>query len=202
LKRVPTGVDGILSVSPYYNKPTQKGIIEHFKYISTCTHLPIILYNVPGRTGSNMLAETTLELAKISNVVAMKEASGNMEQIMELIRLRPEGFGILSGDDALTMPLIAAGADGVISVVANALPEKFSKMVHASQAEALATARKEHYDLLPITKMFFEEGNPGGVKVALSVRGIMDETMRLPLMPVSDGLRARITAETKKLTTN
>jgi 4-hydroxy-tetrahydrodipicolinate synthase len=202
LKRVPAGVDGILSVSPYYNKPTQKGIIEHFKFISTCTHLPIILYNVPGRTGSNMLAETTLELAKISNVVAMKEASGNMEQIMELIRLRPEGFGILSGDDALTMPLIAAGADGVISVVANALPEKFSKMVHASQAEALATARKEHYDLLPITKMFFEEGNPGGVKVALSVRGIMDETMRLPLMPVSDGLRARITAETKKLTAN
>ncbi len=202
LKKVPAGVDGILSVSPYYNKPTQKGILEHFKYISTCTHLPIILYNVPGRTGSNMLAETTLELAKISNVVAMKEASGNMEQIMELIRLRPEGFGILSGDDAITMPLIAAGADGVISVVANALPEKFSKMVHASQAEELATARKEHYDLLPITKMFFEEGNPGGVKVALSVRGIMDETMRLPLMPVSDGLRARITAETKKLTAN
>jgi len=202
LKKVPEGVDGILSVSPYYNKPTQKGILEHFKYISKCTHLPIILYNVPGRTGSNMLAETTLELAKISNVVAMKEASGNMEQIMELIRLRPEGFGILSGDDAITMPLIAAGADGVISVVANALPEKFSKMVHASQAEELATARKEHYDLLPITKMFFEEGNPGGVKVALSVRGIMDETMRLPLMPVSDGLRARITDETKKLTAN
>lgn len=202
LKKVPAGVDGILSVSPYYNKPTQKGILEHFKYISTCTHLPIILYNVPGRTGSNMLAETTLELAKISNIVAMKEASGNMEQIMELIRLRPEGFGILSGDDAITMPLIAAGADGVISVVANALPEKFSKMVHASQAEELATARKEHYDLLPITKMFFEEGNPGGVKVALSVRGIMDETMRLPLMPVSEGLRARITAETKKLTAN
>lgn len=202
LKKVPAGVDGILSVSPYYNKPTQKGIIEHFRYISTCTHLPIILYNVPGRTGSNMFAETTLELAKISNVVAMKEASGKMEQIMELIRLRPEGFGILSGDDALTMPLIAAGADGVISVVANALPEKFSKMVHASQAEELATARKEHYDLLPITKMFFEEGNPGGVKVALSVRGIMDETMRLPLMPVSDGLRARITIETKKLTAN
>lgn len=202
LKKVPAGVDGILSVSPYYNKPTQKGIIEHFKYISSCTHLPIILYNVPGRTGSNMLAETTLELAKISNVVAMKEASGNMEQIMELIRLRPEGFGILSGDDSITMPLIAAGADGVISVVANALPEKFSKMVHASQAEELATARKEHYDLLPITKMFFEEGNPGGVKVALAVRGIMDETMRLPLMPVSDGLRTRITAETKRLTAN
>lgn len=199
LKKVPAGVDGILSVSPYYNKPTQKGIIEHFKHISSCTDLPIILYNVPGRTGSNMLPETTIELAKISNIVAMKEASGNMEQIMELIRLRPEGFGVLSGDDALTMPLIAAGADGVISVVANAFPEKFSKMVHASQKGDLVNARKEHYDLLSVTKMFFEEGNPGGVKVAMNVREIMDENMRLPLMPVSDELRNRITIETKKL---
>lgn len=199
LKKVPAGVDGILSVSPYYNKPIQSGIIAHYKYISSCTDLPIILYNVPGRTGSNMLPETTLELAKISNIVAMKEASGNMEQIMELIRLRPEGFGILSGDDALTMPLIAAGAHGVISVVANAFPEKFSKMVHASLAGDLAIARKEHYDLLPITKMFFEEGNPGGVKVALNVRGIMQENMRLPLMPVSTNLRNRITTETNSL---
>ncbi len=199
LKKVPAGVDGILSVSPYYNKPIQSGIIAHYKYISSCTDLPIILYNVPGRTGSNMLPETTLELAKISNIVAMKEASGNMEQIMEVIRLRPEGFGILSGDDALTMPLIAAGAHGVISVVANAFPEKFSKMVHASLAGDLAIARKEHYDLLPITKMFFEEGNPGGVKVALNVRGIMQENMRLPLMPVSTNLRNRITTETNSL---
>ncbi|MEY3437936.1 MAG: hypothetical protein RL265_521 [Bacteroidota bacterium] len=199
LKKVPAGVDGILSVSPYYNKPIQSGIVAHYTYISSCTDLPIILYNVPGRTGSNMLPETTLELAKIPNIVAMKEASGNMEQIMELIRLRPEGFGILSGDDALTMPLIAAGADGVISVVANAFPEKFSNMVHASLAGNLAEARKEHYDLLPITKMFFEEGNPGGVKVALNVRGIMQENMRLPLMPVSNNLRTRITDETKSL---
>jgi 4-hydroxy-tetrahydrodipicolinate synthase len=199
LKKVPSGVDGILSVSPYYNKPIQKGIIEHYKYIASCTKLPIILYNVPGRTGSNVLPETTLELAKIPNIVAMKEASGNMEQIMELIRLRPEGFGILSGDDALTMPLIAAGADGVISVVANSFPEKFSKMVHASQHGDLVNARKEHYDLFSITKMFFEEGNPGGVKVALKVRGIMEETMRLPLMPVSDQLRARISEETIEL---
>jgi 4-hydroxy-tetrahydrodipicolinate synthase len=199
LKKVPSGVDGILSVSPYYNKPIQKGIIEHYKYIAKCTPLPIILYNVPGRTGSNMTPETTLELAKIDNLVAMKEASGSMEQIMEIIRLKPEGFGLLSGDDAITMPLIAAGADGVISVVANAFPEKFSKMVHASLAGDLATARKEHYDLLPVTKMFFEEGNPGGVKVAMKVRGIMDETMRLPLYPVSDGLRSRIIAETTKL---
>jgi 4-hydroxy-tetrahydrodipicolinate synthase len=199
LKKVPAGVDGILSVSPYYNKPIQKGIIEHYTYLASCTDLPIILYNVPGRTGSNVLPETTLALAEIPNIVAMKEASGNMEQIMEIIRLKKPGFGLLSGDDAITMPLIAAGADGVISVVANAFPEKFSKMVHASMEGDLNTARKEHYDLLPITKMFFEEGNPGGVKVALAVRGIMEENMRLPLYPVSDGLRARITSETKNL---
>jgi 4-hydroxy-tetrahydrodipicolinate synthase len=199
LKKVPAGVDGILSVSPYYNKPIQKGIIEHYTYLASCTDLPIILYNVPGRTGSNVLPETTLALAEIPNIVAMKEASGNMEQIMEIIRLKKPGFGLLSGDDAITMPLIAAGADGVISVVANAFPEKFSKMVHASMEGDLNTARKEHYDLLPITKMFFEEGNPGGVKVALVAREIMEENMRLPLYPVSDGLRARITNETNLL---
>jgi 4-hydroxy-tetrahydrodipicolinate synthase len=199
LKKLPAGVDGILSVSPYYNKPIQKGIVEHYKYLASCTDLPIILYNVPGRTGSNVLPETTLALAEIPNIVAMKEASGNMEQIMEIIRLKKSGFGLLSGDDAITMPLIAAGADGVISVVANAFPEKFSKMVHSSLRGDLDTARKEHYDLLPVTKMFFEEGNPGGVKVALNTRGIMDETMRLPLFPVSENLRNRITSETKTL---
>jgi 4-hydroxy-tetrahydrodipicolinate synthase len=199
LKKVPAGVDGILSVSPYYNKPIQKGIIEHYKYIASCTDLPIILYNVPGRTGSNVLPETTIALAEISNIVAMKEASGSMEQIMEIIRLRKPDFGVLSGDDAITMPLIAAGADGGISVVANAFPEKFSAMVHASMEGDLDTARKEHYDLLPITKMFFEEGNPGGVKVALAVREIMEENMRLPLFPISDGLKSRITLETNNL---
>ena len=199
LKKVPAGVDGILSVSPYYNKPIQKGIIEHYKYIASCTDLPIILYNVPGRTGSNVLPETTITLAEIPNIVAMKEASGSMEQIMEIIRLRKPDFGVLSGDDAITMPLIAAGADGVISVVANAFPEKFSKMVHASIEGDLDTARKEHYDLLPITKMFFEEGNPGGVKVALAVRGIMEENMRMPLYPVSDGLRDRIIVESREI---
>jgi len=193
------GVDGILSVSPYYNKPTQKGIIEHFKYISSCTELPIILYNVPGRTGSNILAETTLTLAEIPNIVAIKEASGNMDQIMEIIRLRKPSFGVISGDDAITMPLIAAGADGVISVVANALPEKFSRMVHAAMNGDLDSARKEHYDLLAITRMFFEEGNPGGVKVALAHRKIMNEFMRLPLIPVSDALRKRIQKETELL---
>jgi 4-hydroxy-tetrahydrodipicolinate synthase len=199
LKKVPSGVDGILSVSPYYNKPTQQGIIEHFKYLASCTSLPIILYNVPGRTGSNMLPSTTLKLAEISNLVAVKEASGNMEQIMEIIRLKPDGFGVLSGDDALTMPLIAAGADGVISVVANAFPKLFSEMVHASIDEKLPQARKAHYRLLNITKMFFEEGNPGGVKVSLAAQEIMEETMRLPLFPVSDTLRNRIQLETKSI---
>ena len=195
-------VDGILSVSPYYNKPTQNGIIEHFKYISSCTELPIILYNVPSRTGSNILAETTLALAEIPNIVAIKEASGNMDQIMEIIRLRKPDFGVISGDDAITMPLIATGADGVISVVANAFPEKFSKMVHASINGDLDSARKEHYDLLEITRMFFEEGNPGGVKVALSKRNIIQEFMRLPLIPVSEKLRERILKQTDVILKN
>ena len=198
-KKIPAGVDGILSVSPYYNKPTQQGIIQHFTYLSSCTDLPIILYNVPGRTGSNMAPSTTLKLAELTNVVAVKEASGNMEQIMEIIRLRPAGFGVLSGDDALTMPLIAAGADGVISVVANAFPKLFGDMVHASMEESLPGARKAHYELMHVTKLFFEEGNPGGVKVSLAVQGIMNETMRLPLVPVSDELRNRIQAETKRI---
>ena len=199
LKQVPQGVDGILSVSPYYNKPTQRGIIEHYTYLSKCTDLPIIIYNVPGRTGSNVLPETTLALAQLDNMVAVKEASGNMEQIMDIIRQRKASFGVLSGDDNLTMPLIAAGADGVISVVANAFPELFSTMVNASIKGDLLIARAAHYELFSITKMFFEEGNPGGVKVALAARGIMDEYMRLPLMPVSDDLRNRIISETNRL---
>ena len=199
LKQLPQGVDGILSVSPYYNKPTQRGIIEHYTYLSKCTDLPIIIYNVPGRTGSNVLPETTLALSQLDNMVAVKEASGNMEQIMDIIRQRKASFGVLSGDDNLTMPLIAAGADGVISVVANAFPELFSTMVNASIKGDLLPARAAHYELFSITKMFFEEGNPGGVKVALAARGIMDEYMRLPLMPVSDNLRNRIISETKRL---
>jgi 4-hydroxy-tetrahydrodipicolinate synthase len=199
LKQVPEGVDGILSVSPYYNKPTQAGIVKHFEYLATCTDLPIILYNVPGRTGSNMSPETSLELSKIENIVAVKEASGNMEQIMEVIRQRSGEFGVLSGDDNLTMPLIAAGADGVISVVANAFPELFSTMVHAAMEDDLITARKAHYELFSITKMFFEEGNPGGVKIALAQRGIMEPFMRMPLHPVSDNLAARIQKETSRI---
>lgn len=202
LKQVPQGVDGILSVSPYYNKPTQKGIIEHFKYIASCTDLPIILYNVPGRTSSNMSVDTTLELAKISNIVAIKEASGNIEQIMDLLRLKPEGFGVISGDDPITFPLLTMGADGVISVVANALPETFSEMVHAGMNGDYVKAKTIHFDLIPITKYFFEEGNPAGVKVALKVRNICSTNLRLPLVEVSENLYNRIESETKRIINN
>lgn len=197
--KIPAGVDGILSVAPYYNKPIQRGFVAHYIAIAQATDLPIIMYNVPGRTGSNMLAETTLELAEVKNIVAMKEASGNMEQIMEIIRCKPADFLVLSGDDALTMPLIAAGADGVISVVANSFPKQFSQMVAASLNGDLATARKLHYDLLPITKLFFTEGNPGGVKIALEELGWMAPHMRLPLVQVSDSLRTAIQQATRKL---
>lgn len=199
LKKVPAGVDGILSVSPYYNKPTQQGIIEHYKYITACTELPIILYNVPGRTGSNVLPATTIELAKLPNIVAVKEASGSMEQIMEIIRLCPEGFEVLSGDDAITLPLIASGAVGVISVVNNAFPELFNQMVHEALDGNYTEARKKHLNLLPVTKMLFEEGNPGGVKIALETRGIIAGHLRLPLVPVSDSLKQRIATETNRL---
>lgn len=197
--KIPAGVDGILSVAPYYNKPIQRGFVAHYKAIAQATDLPIIMYNVPGRTGSNMLADTTLELAEVKNIVAMKEASGNMEQIMEIIRCKPTDFLVLSGDDALTMPLIAAGADGVISVVANSFPKQFSQMVAASLNGDLATARKLHYDLLPITKLFFTEGNPGGVKIALEELGWMAPHMRLPLVQVSDSLKSAIQQATRKL---
>jgi 4-hydroxy-tetrahydrodipicolinate synthase len=192
-------VSGILSVSPYYNKPIQKGIVAHYKMLADFTDLPIILYNVPGRTGSNVLAETTLELAEIDNIVAMKEASGNMEQIMEIVQHKPTGFDVLSGDDALTVPMISVGAAGVISVVSNALPEKFCAMVeHALQGD-FKSASALHYELFQITKLFFAEGNPGGVKEALKYRGVCENYMRLPLVNVSEGLRVAINNALGKL---
>lgn len=199
LRSLPHGIDGILSVSPYYNKPTQKGIVEHYKFIAEATELPIILYNVPGRTGSNMSAATTLELAKIPNIVAMKEASGDLGQIMEIVRNMPDGFSVLSGDDALTLPMISTGVEGVISVVANAFPKKFSSMVNDALNGDFEGARINHYDLLPVTDMFFAEGNPGGVKVSLEAQGLMKATMRRPLYPVSEGLATKIKEETKRL---
>jgi 4-hydroxy-tetrahydrodipicolinate synthase len=193
------GVDGLLSVSPYYNKPSQEGIYQHFKRVSEATDKDIILYNVPGRTSSNMLPETTLRLTEFKNIVAVKEASGNMEQIMSIIQHAPEGFDVLSGDDALTVPLISVGAKGVISVVANALPERFSKMVNAALKDDWSTAREQHYALLEITKLFFAQGNPAGVKSALKERGIMDAYLRLPLVNVTPELDSDIAHAMREL---
>lgn len=180
------GVSGILSASPYYNKPTQEGIYQHYKKLSEASPLPIIVYNVPGRTGSNISPETTLRLANdFDNIVAVKEASGNMEQIMYIVEHKPAGFEVLSGDDAITLPLIAAGVDGVISVVGNAFPKEFGSMVHKALNEEISIARVLHYRLLEITKTLFVEGNPGGVKEVLQFMDICSNHMRLPLVPVS-----------------
>lgn len=192
-------VDGILSVSPYYNKPTQAGIVKHFEILADNTDLPIILYNVPGRTASNISAESVLRLAEIKNIVSVKEASGDMSQIMEIIRNAPKDFSILSGDDPLTLPMIASGAHGVISVVANALPEMFSKMIDLCMEEDFKKARKLHLKMLPITSMFFQEGNPAGVKAALEYRDICSQQIRMPLLPVSKELEKSIVKQMKKL---
>lgn len=186
---------GILSVSPYYNKPTQEGIYQHYKTFAKECPLPVILYNVPGRTGSNILAETTLRLARdVENIIGVKEASGNMEQIMQIIHHRPEGFLVLSGDDAITLPLIAAGADGVISVVANAYPYEFSEMVRLAAREQLTEARKYHYALLNIIQYLFVEGNPAGIKAVMHQLGLCENSLRLPLTPVSEQLYKKISS--------
>ncbi len=199
LKNLPEGIDGILSVSPYYNKPTQAGIFEHYKYLASCTDLPIILYNVPGRTGSNVSADTTLKLATIDNIVAMKEASGDLSQIMDIVLNKPEGFDVLSGDDAIVVPLMSVGVAGVISVSANSYPKLFCNMVHAAQENDFTLAKELHYELHEVTKMLFAEGNPGGVKVALEKLGIMGATMRMPLQAVSEELKKKIEKETERL---
>lgn len=191
-----TGVDAILSVSPYYNKPTQEGIYQHFKLISEHSPLPIILYNVPGRTGSNVSAETTLRIAHdFKNVVAVKEASGDLEQVMAIIKNRPEGFLVLSGEDNLTLPIIAAGGDGVISVSGQAFPAVFTEMIRQSLAGDFSKARSLHYRLFTVTQLLFAEGNPGGVKAALDLLEVIPPYMRQPLWPISHSLRSAIEAE-------
>lgn len=188
-----SGVDGILSVSPYYNKPTQEGIYQHYRAIAQASLLPIILYNVPGRTGSNMAAETTLRLARdFENIVAVKEASGNLDQIGTILKHRPDDFLVISGDDALTLPILAMGGDGVISVVGNALPQEFARLVHSAMKDDMATARQEHLRLIEVIAMLFAEGNPGGIKEVLKVLGICEDHMRLPLVNVSEGTAKRI----------
>ncbi|MGB0930037.1 MAG: 4-hydroxy-tetrahydrodipicolinate synthase [Chitinophagales bacterium] len=196
------GVDAILSVSPAYSKPTQEGIFQHYKAIAAVSPRPIILYNVPSRTGSNMTASTTLRLAaECLNVVAMKEASGNLVQCMEIVNKNPRknDFWVVSGDDIITLPMIGFGIDGVISVIANATPKAFSEMVHAALKGDFVTARKRHFQLMELTQLIFAENNPGGVKAALSVLGICEENFRLPVVPVSRELKEKIEVAVGKL---
>ncbi len=186
-------VAAILSVSPYYNKPTQEGIYQHFKAISDSFDHPVILYNVPGRTRSNMTAETTLRLAtECDNIVAVKEASGDLDQMGSIIKGRPDGFLVLSGDDNLVLPQMAIGADGVISVVANAFPDPFSEMVHLAGEGRIADARNFYYLLHDIIPLLFVEGNPAGVKAALNMLGICEEYLRLPLVELSSSTREQL----------
>lgn len=194
------GVSAILSVSPYYNKPTQAGIYHHYKALAENSPLPIILYNVPGRTASNISAETTLRLARdFSNIIAIKEASGNMEQIMEILKDKPEGFEVVSGDDNLTFPMMTLGAVGVISVSAQAVPKIFTNMVQQLLAGNYQEAQNAHYQLFNLTKMLFAEGNPGGVKAALKVQSICEDYLRLPLYPISNDLYMKIEIEIKRI---
>ena len=197
---LPLGISGVLSVSPYYNKPTQEGIYRHFIHISAATDLPIILYNVPGRTGSNMAAETTLRIAhEVLHAVAIKEASGNLEQAMTIVLGAPEGFDVLSGDDNLTLPLVACGAHGVISVSGQAFPKTFSQMVRDARAGRMEAARDGHYAMLNFTQQLFAEGNPGGIKSALAHLGIIHPALRLPLWPVSPQLDEALAQSVRKL---
>jgi 4-hydroxy-tetrahydrodipicolinate synthase len=179
------GVDAILSVSPYYNKPTQEGIYQHYKAIAQVSLRPIILYNVPGRTGSNMSADTTLRLARdFKNIIAIKEASANLDQMGRILKHRPKDFMLISGDDALTLPIIAMGGEGVISVVGNALPAEFARLVHAAMKGDMAAARKEHLRLIELISLLFVEGNPGGIKEVMKALGLCGNHLRLPLVPV------------------
>ncbi len=187
------GISGILSVCPYYNKPSQKGIYLHYKNISDVSPLPIIIYNIPGRTGVKISVETTLKIAnEMPNVVATKEASGDMMQAMELISQRPQGFSVISGEDALTLPMLAMGADGVISVAANAFPNEMATMVGAALKGDMKTALKNHYDLLPLMQALFEEGNPTGVKAAMEILELANPNVRLPLVKASKNLSNKI----------
>lgn len=195
-----SGINGILSVAPYYNKPTQAGLYNHYKAIAEASPVPIILYNVPGRTSVNISAETTLKLANdFENIQAIKEASGDFAQIMQIIKNKPTGFQIISGDDPLTMPMISAGASGVISVTANAFPKEFSQMVKFALQGHFQKSRELHYKLLDFTESLFLEGNPGGIKAALDILGICKQNLRNPLAPVSQETYNTIKAKLKEV---
>lgn len=188
-----TGVDGILSVAPYYNKPGQRGLFEHFKAIASCCPLPVIIYNVPGRTSSNISSETCLALAhEFDNIVAVKEASGDMAQIMRIIKGKPENFLVISGDDMLTIPVIASGGAGVISVLANSYPAECSELVNYALKNNLKAAREIQFRFLEIIELLFADGNPSGIKAFMSLMNLCNNNLRLPLVPVSKPVFARI----------
>ena len=188
------GADAVLSVAPYYNKPTQEGLYAHFRAVAeSVSGLPVVIYNVPGRTSSNISAQTTLRLARdVENIVAVKEASGNLSQIMEILRERPEGFRVISGDDSLTLALIALGGDGLISVASNEAPAFMSRLVDLALDGKWDEARKLHYRLLPLMEVNFIESSPGPVKAALAMMGLIEENFRLPLVPIQQKSRERL----------
>ncbi|HWS56644.1 MAG TPA: 4-hydroxy-tetrahydrodipicolinate synthase [Pyrinomonadaceae bacterium] len=188
------GADAVLVVAPYYNKPTQEGLYQHFRAVAEAVEgLPVVLYNVPGRTSSNILPATVLRLARdCANVVAVKEASGSLAQIMEILRARPAGFLVLSGDDAMTLAMLALGGDGLISVASNEAPAPLARMVEAALAGRLEEARELHYKLLPLMDVNFVETSPGPVKAAMALMGLLGENLRLPLVPVTDATRSRV----------
>ena len=195
-----TGIDGVLSICPYYNKPSQEGLYQHFKAISAATKLPIVLYNVPGRTGINMTAATTVRLARdCKNIVAIKEASGNLEQVDEIIKNKPSSIDVISGDDALTFPMISCGAVGVISVIGNALPREFSKMIRLEFKGEYEAARKIHHRFTDLFSLLFVDGNPAGVKCVLSEMGMIKNILRLPLVPTRITTMQRISEILKEL---
>ena len=188
------GISAILSVTPYYHKPNQRGLQAHYSAVSEASPVPVVMYNVPGRTGVNITAETTLAIAKeCPNIIGIKEASGNMQQIMEILRNRPANFRVISGDDSLTLPMLALGADGVISVIANALPKETSDMVRFALKGDLKKALPLHYRLLPLMNAIFEEGNPTGIKALLEAQGSITNILRLPLVKASKTLTNKLT---------
>jgi 4-hydroxy-tetrahydrodipicolinate synthase len=187
-----TGVAAILSVSPYYNKPSQEGIYQHFKAVARVSTVPVILYNVPGRTASNLTADTTLRLAQLDNIIGIKEASGNLEQCIKIAKEKPKDFMLISGDDMLTLAIYATGGVGIISVLANAYPGVFKKIKDFAFAGKLAAAQKEQFKLLDINGPMYEEGNPVGVKYLLSLLGVCEPHVRLPLVNPSDNLKKKI----------
>jgi len=188
-----TGVDGILSVAPYYNKPSQKGLFHHFKAIATSSPLPLVIYNVPGRTSCNITSDTTLELAhSCENIIGIKEASGDLSQIMRIIKSKPDNFNVISGDDMMTIPIIAVGGAGVISVLANAFPNQTSEIVSHSLKGNFKSARELQFRFLEMIELLFIEGNPSGVKAMMSFMNICQNNLRLPLVPVSRTIYTRI----------